>query len=226
MTKAKINLNAKTREIYGRKVKQLRQKGLIPANIYGHNIESLAVQVDSNDFLKAFEEAGETSIISLKVDGKKTRPVLITQIDYDPVSGEVLHVDLRQVNLKEKIAAYIPVVMVGDDHHIKTLGGVVVQSLDEVEVEALPTDFPEEIEINYDQLTEIGSMVSAGDLPLDKEVELLTDPDTVVVSVQEVKEEEEPEPETDEVVEAEVIPKGKEANAEADSESDETKSEE
>lgn len=190
-----FSLQVNHREILGRKVKQLRKQGIIPANVFGMGDPSQSIKVDINEFIRVFDEAGETSVINLSIDGKKTIPVLVSQVDYDVVTDEVIHVDFRKVNLKEKIVANVPVELIGVAPAEK-LGGIIVQSLDELEVEALPTDLPEKIEVDISVLTEIGQNVSIEDLTLAGDIEIMNEPDTVLVSAQEVTEEE-PEPETE-----------------------------
>lgn len=114
----KTILEAKIRKITGRKVKNLRKEGLIPANIYGKKIKSQAIQVKALDFKKAYEEAGETGLISLKIqDGKdkeKDRAVLVSNVQFNPLTDAVVHVDFRQVDLKEKVTANVPIELVGE----------------------------------------------------------------------------------------------------------------
>src|SRR6266542_3835938 len=100
----RIALTADKRELMGRKLGRLRRDGILPGNIYGNKIDSQAVQVPLKVFMKVFEEAGETGLIDLMVDGEK-RPVLVHDVSYDPVSDIPVHVDFHQVNLKEEVTA-------------------------------------------------------------------------------------------------------------------------
>ena len=101
-----IKLKALKREIRGRKVKQLRSKGLIPANVYGKKVKSQAVSLDKEEFEKVYKKAGETEVVGLLVEGEKEeRPILIQNLQVHPVTDEPLHVDLRQIILTEKIIA-------------------------------------------------------------------------------------------------------------------------
>src|SRR5688572_7140013 len=105
----KITLHLDTRNLQGRKVKQLRRQGIVPANIFGKKIDSSSVQVKEKDFQKTFEAAGETSIIYATVgDEKKERPLLVSATQIHPVTGSVLHVDFHQVDLTEKVTAAVP----------------------------------------------------------------------------------------------------------------------
>jgi len=190
----RTQLKANKRELFGRKINRLRREGILPANLFGNNIKSQALQVDTASFTKVYQQEGETGLVDLVVD-TKNHPVLIGQIHNDPVSGKPLHVDFRQVNLKEKVTANIPVEIVGESPAIKEKDGVLVTPLDEIEVEALPTDLPESIQVDISGLKNIGDSITVADLKVGDKVEIQTDPETPIVLIQEQRAEEE-EPET------------------------------
>ncbi|NMB56592.1 50S ribosomal protein L25 [Candidatus Beckwithbacteria bacterium] len=186
----KIILKAYKRELVGKKVKKLRKEGKIPANIYGKNIASQAIMVDLLDFKTVYKSAGETSIISLQLENEeKDRPVLIADLQAHPIDKKVLHIDFRQVDLKEKITANIPLEFVGKAP-AETLGASIVPIRQEVEVEALPTDLPEKFEVDLSKLTEIGHTLTVKDLVVDTaKVKILTEEGEVLVKAEEQKEE-------------------------------------
>ncbi|KKU64108.1 MAG: 50S ribosomal protein L25 [Candidatus Woesebacteria bacterium GW2011_GWC2_47_16] len=191
----KTTLEAKVRKITGRKVKTLRKEGLIPANIYGKKVKSQAIQVMALDFKKAYEEAGETGLISLKVQGEKgkaeDRAVLVSNVQIDPLSDAAVHVDFRQVDLKEKVTASVPVELVGESPAEKGSLGTVVQYIDEIEVEALPTDLPEKFEVDASGLVEVDQAVFVSDLKYDKaKVEIKNDAGEIIVKVEPPQKEE------------------------------------
>ncbi len=202
---SETSLKAQPRTLLGRKIKRLRKEGFLPANVFGKGVDSLAIQISYKEFHTAHQKAGETGIINLTIEGEKTpRPVLVSDIHSDPVTGQELHLDLRQVDLKQKITTTVPLEVIGESIAVKDLGGILVTMLDEIEVEALPTDLPDKIEVDITSLEEVGSTITAGDLKLSSNLELKTDPETALVSVQAAKEEEEPEPEeTEETSEGE-----------------------
>jgi large subunit ribosomal protein L25 len=172
------------------KPKQLRSKGLVPANVYGDG-KSKAVQVGYQEFIKLYDEAGENSLIYLSIEGEtKPRPVLIAEVQLDPLTGKIIHVAFQQVSLKEKISAEIPVEIEGE---FKVAGGVLVVVKDAVEVEALPTDLPEKFVFSVEQLTEIGQTITYKDLIIDKTKVTLVlgeeGEDEPLIIVQEQKEE-------------------------------------
>lgn len=187
----KEKLKAEERKVTGRKVKMLRAKSILPANIYGKKVKSEAIEIPMADFEKIFKEAGETTLIDLTV-GKKVHPVLISNIQVHPVTGELLHVDFREVDLKEKVHATIPVELTGESPADKQGVGVLVQLVDEVEVDALPTDLPEKFEINIDGLAEVDNAVTVKDIKVDKsKVEILNDKDQIIAKVEALQKEEE-----------------------------------
>ncbi len=202
----KINLKAEKRQLAGRKVRRLRKEGIVPANLYGKAIESISLQVEEKTLKKVLDQAGETQIIDLSVDGKN-HPVLVSNIQIHPVVEKILHVDFRQVNLKEKIEAQVPVELVGESPAEK-LGNTVVVLIDEVQVEALPADLPEKFEIDATTLIEVDQTILVKDLKVDaSKVEIKTDPELIVIKVEA--------PQKEVVIEAPVveIPEGAEVPA-------------
>lgn len=189
---AKLNLKVDKRTITGRQVKKLRLEGFLPANIFGHGVDSLSIQVKAKDFASVFGQAGETQVIYLQVETEKDpRPVLVSDIEYDPVSDQPLHVDFHQVNLKEKVTANVPFEIVGESAAVKELGANIITMFSELEVEALPTDLPEKIIADVSHLTTIGDVIKVSDLNVDRtKVELTEDPETVLVTVVEQQAEE------------------------------------
>lgn len=217
------SIAAQKRDIVGRKVKQLRRQGNIPANIFGSGVKSQSIQVKSVEFHKVFQEAGETSVIDLTLDGAgKTLPVMVHQIHQDPVSEIVLHVDFLQVDLTKKVTTHVPVEVVGESPAVKDQSGVLVVAVNEIEIEALPTDIPDQIQIDISKLAEFGDSVTASELSLSSKVSLVTDPETTIVTVQEPKEEELEPDETQ--AEVDVEESGSQESQEAESKSEDSQS--
>jgi large subunit ribosomal protein L25 len=188
---ANPKLKVEDRKIQGRKVNRLRKEGILPGNIFGKNVKSQAVKVDLKDFYKVYKEIGETGLLELVI-GKKTRPVLVHNVQMDPVTDQALHVDFVQVNLKEKTTANVPVEMVGESPAEKQGLGTVVLYFDEVEVEALPSDFPDKFEIDVSQLEKVDQSIQIKDIKVDKDkVEVKADQEEIVAKVEPQKEEEE-----------------------------------
>lgn len=218
---AQLNISAQKRNTFGRKVKSLRREGLLPANIYGKKTKSLAVQVSTTEFEKLFKQSGKTSVIDLKVEKeKKTRTVLATNLQKDPVTDFPLHVDFHQVDLSQKVTVDIPILLKGESSAVKEKGAVLITLLDKVKVEALPKDLPDEFVVNISSLKEFDDSVQIKDLGVDKaKVTVLAEEDEAIIMVQEPKKEEEPVPveaeaEAEAEVEAEVEAEEKPTEAE------------
>lgn len=173
------------RKITGKQVKKLRREGILPANIYGKDVKSLSVQVSLKDFEKAFKEVGETGLLDLEINDQ-TRPVLIHNVQVDPLSNLPLHADFYQVNLKEKVKTMVPIVVVGEPKAVTDKIGLLLQPLSEIEVEALPEDLPENIEVDVEGLAAVDQQLTVADLKLPKGVEVLTDPAQIVVKIAEL----------------------------------------
>lgn len=187
----KLILKAEKRKVIGRKVSKLRRGGVVPANIYGKKVKSLAIQTSLNEFEKVFKKVGETGLVELQINGDK-RPVLVHNIQLDPLTDVILHVDFLQVDLKEKVIAKVPVEVVGESPAEKQGLGTVVQYIDEIEVEALPQDLPEKFEIDRANLTEVDQLIAVKDLPIDKQkVEVKADLEQILVKVEPPRKEEE-----------------------------------
>lgn len=177
-----ISLEAQIREITGKKVKKIRQEHLIPATVFGKGIKSSSLSIPEKEFIKVYKEAGETGLIELKY-GKDSQHVLIADVQKHPVSRQVLHVQLHAVSLTEKIKANVPLELTGESPAVTNNIGLLLQPIDEVEVEALPTDLPEQITVDVAGLAEIDQQITVGELPAPKGVEILTDKEEVVVKV-------------------------------------------
>ncbi|RJP46865.1 MAG: 50S ribosomal protein L25 [Armatimonadetes bacterium] len=180
----RVALQAQEREILGKKVKILRREGIIPAHVFGKKIETEHVSVNRLEFLKVFEQVGETGLVDLKIGSEKVRPVLIRDIQVDPVREEPLHIDFYQVNLMEKVKVRVPIYLRGEEPELVHTGeAVVIQQMPEVEVEALPTDLPENIEVDISVLKNIDDTVYISDLKVPQGVEVQADAEWVVVKL-------------------------------------------
>lgn len=180
--KEKVILEAQPREVLGKGVKQLRKQGLIPANVFGHNYESKAITLTHQDFMSAYKIVRETGILYVNID-KESVPTLIAHVQLHPVTDQILHVDFRKVNMREKIETAIPVTFVGESEAVKTHNGVLITQADTLYVEALPADLPQEIEVDISKLVEIGDAITVADLPKSENYAFTEEPEKVIVSV-------------------------------------------
>lgn len=182
----KHTLSVQPRTVLGRRVKQLRRSGFVPANIFGKHAESVNIQVPVKDFHKAYEEVGESTLLYVNVEGEKEqRPVLVREVTRHPVTSEVLHVDFNQVSLKEKVTAPVKIELIGDSPAEKEKLGILVQQLDEVELEALPTEMPEHVEVSVEKLSAVDDAIMVRDLPLDaSKITIKSDPEAIIVKIE------------------------------------------
>lgn len=206
---ARPKLVVDKRKVTGRKVKTLRREGLLPANLYGQGIKSQALQLGYKDFLSVFEKTGESGLIDLVIGKTKSaHSVLVGDIQIDPVTDKILHVDFRQVDLTKKTQVSVPIELVGEAPGAEGGEGILIQPLLEAEVEALPEKLPDHLEVDVSSLKEINDVIRVADLEVDDGVTIMVDEEEVIAKLEAPAEEEEPAP----VEEPEVI--GKEGQEE------------
>jgi len=180
----KIELGVANREILGKKVKHLRRQGITPVHLFGHGIESLALQCDTGELERVLAQAGHTGLISLKLDKeKKPRPVVIREFDRDWRGRKLLHVDFYQVKMEEKIKLEVPVVLVGEAPALKSKDNMLEHELETLTVECLPAKIPASLEVDISSFTEPGQAIRIKDIALDKDITVLNDPELVVVKI-------------------------------------------
>lgn len=207
------SLKAETREITGKKVKHLRREGILPANMFGKGIKSQSLQLGLKDFQTVYNKVHETGLVDLEV-GKDVHPILIQNVQIHPITHTPLHADFFKVNLKEKVKASIPLIAVGDPKAVVEKVGVLLQPLSEVEVEALPTDLPEHIEVNVENLASIGDSIAVSDLKTPAGVDILSEPNEMVFRIDELVSEEAEELAAEEEAEAEAASEASEGETE------------
>jgi large subunit ribosomal protein L25 len=187
--------------------RSLRAAGNVPGVIYGKELDSVAVAFPRREFDRVFHKVGRTQLLDVAVNTESTpRRVLIREVQYDPRAGVVIHVDFFQVNLKEKITADVPLVIVGTAPAVEQAEGELQHTMNTVKVSCLPAEIPEHIEVDVSGLEAIDDAVRVGQLKVPEDVEILTDPEEVVakiVHIREVEEEEVVEVEGEEVEGAE-----------------------
>lgn len=166
------------------KAKDLLGKNLIPVEFYGKGVENQSLQVDYQTFRKLFRVAGTNTVIELSVDGgsKKTN-ALVQDVTYHPATDQITHVDFINVRMDQPIHTQVPVVLSGLAPAVKELGGTLMHHLHEVDVKCLPKDLVHSIEVNVDSLVDFSVFIRVKDLKVSDAVELLNDPEDVVVTV-------------------------------------------
>jgi large subunit ribosomal protein L25 len=205
-------LMAEPREVHGKKVKALRREGLIPGVVYGPVVDgTVSVSVNSREFNKFFMTNGHSTIFTIKWDGG-SQPVLIREVQRDPVRQDILHIDFFAPNMTVTLRQNVAVQLI---HAADVQGGMLQQALNEIEVEALPANLPSEIQVDVSHLTEIGNTIHVSEIPAIENVTFVTDETSVIASiVAEAVQEEPAEGEEAEVAE------GEEAAEAAESEGD------
>jgi len=172
------------RTVLGKATKRLRKAGVIPANIYGHKEASIAVQIEAYTFDRLRREHGLRSVIALRLPERKgTQTVLVRHIQYNSLSGKILHVDFSRVSMQERIEMKIPLHFIGEAPGVKLHRGMLLHLLEALPVECKASDIIEAIEVDLSSLTDIDSILHARDVKLPADYKLAADPDDPIVKV-------------------------------------------
>ncbi|AKM84096.1 TPA: 50S ribosomal protein L25 [Candidatus Campbellbacteria bacterium] len=187
-----LTLNVKTRDSKN-KLNEIRNGGEIPAVFYGREVKSTSISVSASEFKSVWKKGGNSSIINLK-GLKDEREAVIHDMDIDPVSNQVRHIDFYIVKKGEKMETTVPLEFVGEAPAVKTLGGVLVKALRELNIEVLPKDLPQHIDVDISSLVDMDSQIAVKDLVLPTGVTVTDDAEEVVVLITHAEEEKESEP--------------------------------
>lgn len=206
----KVVLKATKRTVVGKQVSQLRRAGQLPGVIYGHNTQPIIISLEAHSTGLILPKLTSSSIVTIELDGKKI-PTLVREKQKNYIKNELIHVDFQAVSLTEKINAEIVIHFYGVSPAVKDYSAIVVHNLDSLEVEALPNDLPERIEVDLAGLTNIGDSIHVRDLVVPAKVTVLTDPDVMVAVATATRDEPVEETSADA---PEVIEKGKKEKAE------------
>jgi large subunit ribosomal protein L25 len=180
----KIELKVVNREILGKKVKHLRRQGITPVHVFGHGIESLALQCDTKELERVLSQAGQTRLVNLKLaKEKKPRTVVVREFDRDWRRGQLVHVDFYQVRMEEKLRLEIPVVLIGEAPALKSKTNMLDHELGTLTVECLPAKIPNSFEVDISSLAELDQAIRVKDITLDKDITVLNNPDLVVAKI-------------------------------------------
>lgn len=182
MTHSKLTVQKRT--LHGNQAKKLYREGLTPGIIYGNIKEPISVQFSVADFLKLYKSAGENHVIDIDIEGGTSVPAIIQELDIHPVSRKLRNVDFKAVDLKKTTTAQVPVELIGVAPVVKTMGGLIVIKLPEIEVEALPEELPETIKIDISKLETLDDNVFIKDIKIDGKFKILEDLDLPVVVVE------------------------------------------
>ncbi|MBU6389349.1 50S ribosomal protein L25 [Patescibacteria group bacterium] len=186
-----VALEANSRDVTGKKVRQLRLQGQIPAVVYGHKQKSHPLVLDEKSFLQVYREAGNATLVDLTVDGQKSHKVIIHSVQLHPSRNSVLHVDLYQVNMKEKLRTEVPLEQIGTAPVVEIDGGTLITVKDEIEIECLPEDLIPHLEIDISNLKTFEDVVRVSDLVVPAGITILLEPEEMLISVLEPRSQEE-----------------------------------
>lgn len=205
-----IIIKVEKRSTTGKQVSQLRRQGILPAVVYGYKVDSYPIQMEKHSTTLLMKRITPTTLVSLDLGGKKTKAI-VRDRNYDVVTGELLHLDFLAISMTEKLKANVAIELTGEAPVLSEVpGSLVNQILTELEVEALPNDMPERIEVDLTGLETTEDLITVADLNLDDKITILTDEAEVIVSIGYVAEEEEPEELEEQIsIEPEVMEKGK-----------------
>ena len=183
-----LTLEASKRDILGKKTRFLRRQGITPAHLFGHGLESVALQCDTAKLQRLIARAGRTRLIALGVEGdKEPKSVFIKEIQRDARTGELLHVDLFQVSKAEKVRVDVPIILVGEAPAMRGKEYTLTHSLTSLSIECLPDKLPPQIEVDLSPLVEVGQAIYVRDILFSPDITVHNDPDLTVVKVSEVK---------------------------------------
>ncbi len=182
-----LTLSTTKRDILGKKTKLLRRQGITPAHLFGHNLQSLALQCDTAELQHIIARAQATRLINLEIEGEKQpRSIVIREIQRAEPSGQLLHVDFYQVRKTEKITVDVPIVLVGEAPALKEKGRLLTLGVTSLSIECLPDKLPSRIEVDLSSLEEPEQAIRVSDLTLPPDIMVITGPDQLVVKIGEV----------------------------------------
>ena len=217
-----LTISAQKRDLFGKRLKKERKDGNLPAVLYGPKEETSSITIPAQEFDNVWRKAGETTVVSLRVEGIGEKDVMIHDVAVDPVRGNPIHVDFYAIEKGKKITVEVPLVFIGVAHAVKELGGTLVKVLHEIEIEAFPKNIPHELTVDISSLSSFDSHIAVKDILLPEGVEALEKQDEIVASIASPREEEETAPV--DFSQVEVEKKGKQEEAK-ENESEEGKSE-
>jgi len=183
-----LALEAAKRDVLGKKTRFLRRQGITPTHLFGHGIESLALQCDTAQLQRIIALAGMTRPINLDIeDEKRPRSVFVREIQRNEINKQLLHVDLYQVRKGEKIKVDVPIVLVGESPAMKGKGRMLTHGITSLSIECLPSSLPSQIEVDLSSLEELEQIIHVKDIVLDPDITVNVDPDQLVVKISEAR---------------------------------------
>jgi large subunit ribosomal protein L25 len=183
----KLELAAEPRELFGKHVRRLRRQGIAPANIYGHG-DARPIQAPTRALEVLLASGGRTGLVSIAVAGATPETALLKEIQRDPRSGQILHIEFQAVSMTESVTSTVPIRFVGESPAVTRWGGILTHPRTEVRVTARASDLPEAIEVDLGSITELHGAIHVGDLPESPTYKVIDAPDDVLAMVESPKE--------------------------------------
>ncbi len=220
--KGRVELVATKRSLRGSRVKHLRREGWVPGVMYGHGYEAVPLQFERQDLRQVLSRIGGSQLIDIKIDGENdAEAALLREVQRDVITREVLHVDFYRVMMTETITTEIPLLTVGDSPVAEQKEGILLHGVAEIEVECLPGDLVDALEVDLSELTEIGEAILVSDLAVPSGIHILTDPDEVIARLVPLEEVELEEPAAELEEELIMVEEGEEVEVIGEAEAEE-----
>jgi large subunit ribosomal protein L25 len=187
MATHKLELSAEPRDVFGKHVRRLRRQGLVPLNVYGHG-DSRPIQAPSRALELLLAHGGRTGLITIAVDGH-SETALLKEIQRDPRSGQLLHLEFQAVSMTESVTSTVPIRFVGESIAVTKMSGILSHPRTEVHVTARAADLPDALEVDLSGIVELNGSIKVSDLPESSSYKVVDSPDEVLAMVQPPKEE-------------------------------------
>lgn len=201
-----VELTAEKRAVLGKQVQQLRRQGWVPAVMYGHDFVSVPLQFETRSLTQTLSQVGGSQLVRIKVKGQKQPEMaLVRAVQRDCIRGTLLHVDFYRVMMTERLTTEIPLAIVGESPVLELKEGILLHGISTIEVECLPGDLVDALEVNLSDLVEVDQALYVRDLAVPAGIEVLTGPDEMIVRIAPLEAEEEEEEEEEILLDAEDV---------------------
>ena len=177
-----IELKVKTREIPTKEINLEREKGNVPAELYGDKQKNQHLNVDLKAFTKVFKEAGKSALIDLLFDDNKAVKVIISNVQFHPLTDKAIHADFYIVDMNKEIHTKIPLIFFGESRAVKELAGTMIQPLDSLEISCMPADLIHEIKVDISSVNSFGDVIQVKDLDIPESITVKADLESVVAT--------------------------------------------
>lgn len=179
-----VELTAEKRTVFGKQVRQLRRQGWVPGVMYGRDFDPVPVQFNLRDLQHVLSQVSGSQLISINVEGqRKPEMALVRDVQRDPIRRSLLHVDFYRVTMTERLTAEVPLMITGASPVVEASEGILLQGISAIEVECLPSDLVDAIEVDISDLTQVDQAVHVYDLAVPSGMDVLTDQDEMIVRV-------------------------------------------